>query len=455
MAFGVALPVHLMILDWYGIGPRIAYMVGGDAGVDRDGNGIDDDNTDNFKAFLISASTRLVLSTEPDGSRLRGAWVLHAGIGWMAVLDDVAQSGPFIELALGRRAGGNEGNSGDQVGFGLRWIHGREAIEGYNAVLVTYNFEHETGVDDPGWSDEQIAWLPYTIGFQLNLFGGIVANDAFITGFFPGFSLTFGIPFGRAIEARLRGSLLWLEGRDERDDHFVHTASGALRWRFGAETPLFVEAGAGYAWPQGTVPRTFQDGGFVDVSMGLRFSFCRGAIEWGLRSNFGLTQENAQFNTVLLYVGAEYGSWPGATGSQPLVESTECGWSEPPPPTPPVEPTPTPRPPSPYTTLGAARDPNAPHTVVVALPPSLVLADGPIVPISQAYLPMSELRIARQVQIEIISPAAAFPSIQQALRATLDRQSVPIASITHRQGGPTEVRAVFTIHPGMPAPTIQ
>ena len=317
-AAGFGIPIDLRIVGPLWLGARAQYTVGGDGGRDADGDGFDDDNTQNPKVFVFAGGPRLVLDTEPAR---REAWRFGLSAGVLVPLNG-GESGPVIEAAVERQWGSlrvdhEEGppthGTGTDFSLGVRAQQGLADASDYRSLMLTATYATEMFVELPSGEAPPRSRpdVEHTSSMDLLVGTGFGAG-----GLAQGVGLAFGLPLTRVLEPRLRTDAVFFTGTDAHEGAFVYSALVGLRlsrWYLP-----WIELLAGYGHAFGTQPTAVASGLLAEVAMGGQFPNALGCgygITIGQRVRFGFEEGDRRLVALLFAIGVSYDS---------LVRASEC-----------------------------------------------------------------------------------------------------------------------------------
>lgn len=466
VAFAIAMPFEFGLTRALGIGLRYTYLVSGDRGVDDQMTPeyVDAADTTNLNAHLISAGLRLHLWTDEVD---RQGWFAELDGGWLARHDGLGD-GPALRVTLGRQAGWSSlGGWGGSFGLGLTYLHGLAAAEDFRALLLELHLLRvEAGIPLPQNADEpEQSAFAYVFGGELTAVGGNVGSDYQSFAMLGGGGFWFGVPIVPALAPLLRADILYTGGEKDRDGVTMFAGLGGLRVRWNGVLPIYTEVLGGYERAYGTQPAPIGHGPILDVAVALHHPIATagcGAFGLGVRTRWGLGDDNEQLRAIFFTLHLEYGSRQGAIGGgYGSVWRAECdagrGDFYAPPPAPPT------------VSVGAdvsaggsvdlsvpdVQIPNVGVNVEVDVEPVVVevvlgyaLFGGAVrFEIRAETLPLSQLQNAGFVEVRIEGPRGALAQAEANLRATLGRSGARLDGLATADTGGTEVRAIFTIWP--------
>ncbi len=305
VAVGAALSADHVFSDALLGGVRLAYLTGGDAGTDADGDFEDDDDTRNLHLLLASAGPRLRLG---DNHYRRGLTALEIDVGAGAVIDasGVGPSGALAEAGVRLLRGPSH--------LGLRFAQGVGATSRFRALVAEAGFR-VGGLPEPSWVSNGCNDPPPERegGFAHALRGELVVASYAMSERGgvgpPGVALELSLPVVSGLRLALRADAIYYPGHPG-DGVMQYGASGGLAFRAvpAGERRLVVSALGGYAVSLGTEPPPFESGPFVDAGVSYELtdgSFPEGVYA-GLRTRWGLTEDNERLRTVYATLALDY-----------------------------------------------------------------------------------------------------------------------------------------------------
>ncbi len=311
----LGVPVDVAITEWLWLGAAARYLVGGDDGVDGDGDGRDDQDTANPKALLFTGGPRLALFTEPAR---REAWRFGLSGGYLLAIDG-GSDGPVLEAAVERQAGtllvdGPDAGHGlgHDVALGVRVQQGLGDASGYRALLVSATYATELFVRLPDGERPRRTRpdVEYTLSGELLVGTGFARG-----GFGYGVGLAAGLPFGRLIELRARGEALGLGGSDEHEGGTLYSALGGLRLSRWYLPWAEVLAGWTHAFGTAAIEPTV----VLEFAGGMQFPNAFGCglgLVVGQRARLGLgDSDQKRFGTLLFTLGVSHDN---------LIRASQC-----------------------------------------------------------------------------------------------------------------------------------
>ncbi len=303
-SFGLGLHAEVAPLRWLALGVRGGWSTRQDPGIDLDLDGRDDvEDGSPINLLTITAGPRFRLST---GESSHDAFVIELGAGYASVLDGLRPSGAMLELALSRwgDAGGVGGGPVVRLQQGL----------GDAGSLTTVLVGVQGGINGTSSEPTGRSSFRYTFGGDVAMGGGFLEQGLVSHGFAIQLGMSMGLPLADVIEPRVRFDFGHRMAGEERDGLETYAASGGLRLLLDPWIPLYVEAGAGWAFRFGTRAAEIPGGAFLDVGAGARFQDCEGsqiAVTLGVRGRIGLEAADA-LTAIYGTIGVEYDALPPA-----------------------------------------------------------------------------------------------------------------------------------------------
>lgn len=388
--------------------------------------------------FELTGSYAYLEGSRPGSTDPGARWGRHGGL---------------LEFGLGPQRGHRGGGGfAFDVQLELRLQQGLGDLIEYRALLLGLRFAFEADTPPPAGAPDRDADFQYTFGGQLSYGIAPGADRARNVPWLMGVgraTMHFGLPIGRWLEVRAVGGL---GPRSVADNEvlWILDVVGAARMRWDEVFPLYVQAGAGYAFQYGASASQAPAGAVLDVGIGARFTDCTGrsdgALEIGLALRLGLEQDRTN-DALLLTFGYEYAGGRPMFGQDERWHCRARASSARPAPrrTPPsdvevdasVSPAPPPAPPTPAS-------PPAPRTFEVVLG---FAVPGLAVHVDPALLPLAEMLGAGRVEIEIVGPASALLEVEGELRAVIGARGARLDAVTHVVVGDPTVRARITVYP--------
>lgn len=470
LAVGIAAPVDVPVTDWLALGARFAYLTGGDANLDADGDGFDDVVTANLKTLYFSAGPRLRWWTSRDTP---SGWQLELDGGYALVLEHMPGSGAFAEVGL-RRFVTVGAPTGLEVGLSLHYRQGFGAASDARALVLGLDVALDLFAPSPAAEqlDDELGGLRYTFGPDM-LIGGTVRTQEALDK--PAFSYALGVHFGlpivAALELRTRAEVGWRvgtgDGTTPKDGLTAYTGLAGLRAHLFGRGWLWTDAYVGYAFTFGTPAAYVRDGAVLDFGLGVRMLGCGAQsdtayLEVGLRGRVGI-QDNEALDAIYFALGGSYGSVRGTREHPRALAYAECA--------PPAPPQPAYASPDSRTTTGgtgrvdldAGLEVHVPevhvpevhaqvevevHPVTIEVPLGLALFGGMVqMRVDVSALPLAQLREAGFVEVRIVGPEGALARAEGELRAALGPDGAHVSAWSSGAVGGVEIKAIFTIWP--------
>ena len=483
-AAGFALPVDVQITRWLALGVRFGVITGSDVATDLNLDALDDANERDFTAVQVSAGPRFTLWTDEASHE---GWDFELGGGWMGRGSRLDGPGFLAEAAVQRRVGGiSEGGTSGDVSLGLRYQQGFGQASDFRALLFTMRAGFGLSQPLPEVEPDTTPGFSYTLGLHGSYGLPFAAPGPLSPGSLSAVGLSFGLPIGPWLEARLRADLVQrsqgtLEAKNQ-SSMLSYAGAGLLRLRLDRVAPLYFEAGAGYAANIGTLANYVPDAPFAVFGGGFRVTFCQSdsALEAGIEGRVGLG-DNRGVDGIFFTFGGELaggrrtigegGFWcrfahrrveqeardaerrtvprpleggtfngggtvGGSIGGGGTVGGTIGGGG----------------------TVGGSTvggsgtlyvaPPPPPQPIVVEVLLGVSLFGGALnLQISPSMLPLARLAGAARVELRLEGPAASLASAEARVRAVIDADGKRIDAIARVATNSSQVRAVFTIWP--------
>lgn len=466
LGIGIAVPVDVPITDWLALGARFAYLTGGDANLDADDDGIDDDVTPNLKTLFFSAGPRLRWWTSEQAM---SGWQLELDGGYAYVLDHMQGSGAFAEVGL-RRFVTIGAPTGSEVGLSLHYRQGFGSASDSRSLVFSIDYALDFFAPEPAAEhpDDELGSFRYTFGPDM-LIGGAFGTQPHLDrgGFVYALGLHFGIPFAAELELRTRAEVGWRvspggDTNNPKDGLTAYTGLAGLRAHLLGNGFLWTDAYVGYAFTFGTPAAYVRSGTVLDFGLGVRLLGC-GAdsdsafVELGLRTRIGI-EDNEALDAIYFAIGGSYSSVGGTRAHPRAYSYREC--SQPAQGSPYHEPQPT------HTEtvetahigLDANLEVHIPevhaqvevevHPVTIEVPLGLALFGGMVqMRVDISSLPLAQLREAGFVEVRIEGPAGAIARAQGELRAALGPDGAHVSAWSTAAVGGVAIKAIFTIWP--------
>lgn len=450
--FAGGLDVSLWPTRWLGFGVEWMAQRARNTAHDLDGDDVVDQVYPNLR--LHSFTGRVLFRRVYDEAARRSVGMFVQG-GYAVSLSDRAQSHPLVGVGLTLTRGTTfNGTIGGEVELGLRYLQGLGETGSPNrSVLLTFGIGSVFRIHAPRNFSEAPTGGPFR--FSLGMaYGTVFGTGAWLNG-----EAGLGLNIHPFLEPRIRAELGALRTEDARSETrapYSRFASGSLGLRafLGRNRHFFVEAGGGVLGVFGDTPREVGPGGFVDARLGVQIAGCSiGAAAVG-RYRAGIAGPFAGEHYISIGLELALGSYDRLTGGS--CGSSGVGANPVPPPPPVVVATPEPTPP-PTETQIEVEVPSLEVEVEIEVEPVTIeviigyVAFGGAVDmrLNVSSLPLSQLRRAGWIEVEIVGPPQARARASAELRAVLDREGIHVHAEAQAQGSGAlqTVKAVFTIWP--------